>query len=151
MTSAHCLPHKRAEKKWNNDAPPSDCRGSNSRVVEEIYKAHPRNSNAYKNRQEHSKCNVVQALKANDLGDDDPRIPCHRPVEHDSPSSSQICDKSSCAAQTPTFQFQLLSHSNSIRRIPTISPIFPNSNPRILAELFPSPFLPNRKKTEFKI
>lgn len=77
------LPCNGGEEKWSNDTPTSNGRSSECSKIEEIHKAHPRYTSSNKNGEEQTKSDVVQALKANNLSNNKPRIPYHRAIEHD--------------------------------------------------------------------
>lgn len=76
-------PGKWTEKKRSNDAPASYRGSSDAREVKKIHQTHPRNASPNENWQEKPKSEVVRALKANNLGNNQPRVPYHRTIEHD--------------------------------------------------------------------
>jgi hypothetical protein len=82
-------PCKRAEQKRSNDRPAGYCRGSDSGKIKEIHQAHPRYASPDKNCQEYAKSEIVYALKANNLGNNEPRVPYNRTIEHDYSTSSR--------------------------------------------------------------
>lgn len=76
------LPSSRAEEKRDDGAPSGDSGGSESGEIEEVHQAHPRDPHPDEDRLEDSQCEVVQALEADDLRNNQPWIPHHRPIEH---------------------------------------------------------------------
>lgn len=78
------LPCKGTEYEGNNHTPSSDGGSHKHREIEEIHETHSRYSRPHEKDREEPEGEIVKALEADDLRQNEPRIPYDRPIEHDS-------------------------------------------------------------------
>lgn len=76
------LPCKRTEDEGNDRAPAGDAGRDERGEIKQVHEAHPRHPRTDKEDHEEAKREIVDALQADDLRHDEPRIPHDRPIEH---------------------------------------------------------------------
>ena len=70
------------EEEGGDGAPAGGCARGEGGEVKEVEEREARDAGADEERHEEAEPEVVEALQADDLRHDQPRIPHHRPIEH---------------------------------------------------------------------
>lgn len=79
------LPSQGVKERSGNDAPSCDRGGSEDRIVEEILESEVSGfASSHQQPEKESKADVVEALEAHDLRHNEPWIPHHSSIKHDS-------------------------------------------------------------------
>lgn len=82
MSSAVTVPRDGGEEEGGDGAPAGGCARGEGGEVKEVEEREARDAGADEERHEEAEPEVVEALQADDLRHDQPRIPHHRPIEH---------------------------------------------------------------------
>lgn len=81
-SSAVTVPCDGGEEEGGDGAPAGSCARREGGEVKEVEEGEARDAGADEERHEEAEPEVVEALQADDLRHDQPRIPHHRPIEH---------------------------------------------------------------------